>query len=277
MGGDKPGMPPHQLHQPDAVSGACGFGMGAVDHPAGLRDRRHESEGKVHVGDVVVDGLGDSHHGDLETPPADFLGYRLGASQRAVPADGKQNADVHPFQRVHDLLHRLGASRGTQDGAALLVDVGHFLRVQFHWLVMVGGRQAFESVPESPDGRHFVDVVQAQDNGSYYVVDARTEAAAGHDAAAKLGRVEVYLLSRSRLLERGRGPAFGQKGLQAPGTCGVEYPVVVFDETFVPHGRRDARFAQFFHLEIAFFDVGLHFLLLAWKNARVPDTGLRGA
>ena len=75
----------------------------ALNRCSGLRYRRVETERGLHKGDVVVNGLRDADHSNLQSAAADFFGDGLGSTKRAVPSDRKEDPDVHPIEGIHHL------------------------------------------------------------------------------------------------------------------------------------------------------------------------------
>ncbi len=191
--GDEAGVPAHEFDQPDPVAGALGLGVRGVDSLDRLGYGRLEAEGPLYVGDVVVDGLGNADHADLQAAPPDFLGDRLGAAQRSVSADREENADVHAVQRVDHLADVLVAARGSQDRPAVLVNAADRLRIQFDRGMPEPVGEALVSIGKAEDGFDLVVVVQAQYDRSDHIVQARAKPAAGDDAALELGGIEVDL------------------------------------------------------------------------------------
>lgn len=189
--GDEPRLPPHELHEADAVGRAAGLGVGALDGLRGLEHRGLEAEGLGDEVDVVVDGLRDADDRHLQPPLADLLADAQRGLHGAVAADDEQGADVAPLQEVHDFLGGLRPPGGPEDGAPEPVDVGHGGGGELKELVLVLGDEPFQAVGDAKDGRHVVGVVALEDDGPYDVVDPGAQAAAGHDGALGPRRVEV--------------------------------------------------------------------------------------
>jgi hypothetical protein len=122
-GGDEAGVAAHELDEADAVGGALGLAVGAIEDGAGGFDGGEVAEGLADVLDVVVDGLGDADDGDGQLAAGDFLGDGVGALLGAVAADAQEDVDL-PVGEVIDHFgdFLLSAGRG-QDGAAVAVDV----------------------------------------------------------------------------------------------------------------------------------------------------------
>src|SRR5208283_4383083 len=57
---NKSGLSPHQLYEPDPVSRSEGFRMSSIDGPSCFAHSRDKTEGHVHSGDVIVNGLRDT-------------------------------------------------------------------------------------------------------------------------------------------------------------------------------------------------------------------------
>ena len=124
VGGDEAGVAAHQLHQADAVARPGGLGVGGVDGPLRLGHRGLEAEGRLHEGDVVVDGLGDADDAERAAPAAGLPGDRPGPLQGAVAADGEEDADPQLLQGIDHLRRVLGAAGGGEDRAPQLADAG---------------------------------------------------------------------------------------------------------------------------------------------------------
>ena len=161
-------------------------------------------------------------------------------AQRAVAADGEEQADVHAVERVHDLPGVLVAARGAEDGAAVLVDAADGRRVQLDRDVAVAGGEPLVAVAEAEDVAHPVVVVEAEHDRADDVVEPRAEAAAGDDAALELGRVEVDLRARPGLLEGRHRPGRLER-LAQQRRAGLEHdPVAVLHEVSPLDGGGDA-------------------------------------
>jgi len=115
------------------------------------------------------------------------------------------------------------------------VDAGHERGRERDRLTAV--HQALIAVPEAEDPGHAVVLGQFQDQPADHVVQPGAQAAAGHDAGAQPGRVEVQVLTRAARLER------GHRGRPAPAGDGHPGRVVEQHAVGLVHVVRRARAA----------------------------------
>ena len=175
--------------------------MRAVEDLVGLGDGGLETKTAVDEVDVIINGLGDTDDGKGQTTPGDFIGNGMGALERAVPADAEQDVDLERNERVHHLGGILHAARGTEDRAAVGVDVLDVLQAQE--LGRAGGArdQAGVAVADTIDLVHAIPVVQFHGQGADDIVEAGAEPAAGDNGGAGLGRIKEDRLARAGLFE----------------------------------------------------------------------------
>ncbi len=216
--GDEPRMPPHHLQQADAVVGAGRLDVGAANRLGGGGGGALEAEAAIDEVDVVVDRLGDPHHGDRQLAPLDLADQLGRPPQRPVAADDEQRPDAHLLQLVDHLAGILAAARGAEDGPAQVVDRADHRRREPQRLVPEPGDDPFEAVAKAEDLLHAVGVGQLEDQPAHDVVDAGTEPAAGHDPDPEGGRIEEQPIAGARQLEgRQRREAGGAGGHQPGG------------------------------------------------------------
>src|SRR5664280_2850685 len=111
--GDKTRVAPHDLHNADSVQHAMRFHMGRVDHFLGLLDRGEVAKRTIHVLHVIVDGLGNSDHRNLELATLDFLNHTVGPALRPVAADREQDVDAALLQKIDNDVGADGPARST--------------------------------------------------------------------------------------------------------------------------------------------------------------------
>ncbi len=174
----------------------------AVDHLLRFRYRGEKAEGLVAELDVVIDRLWDAHDRDLGAAAGYFLGNRVGATLRAVAADGEQNVHAERFQKVH-IHHRvLRPARGAQHRSAPMVNVLDHAVGQFARRFTLGRIEPLVTVTNADDGGHavirFQRVVQIADD----VIDAGAKSAAGHNGRLGFGGLEEDFFPRARFFER---------------------------------------------------------------------------
>ena len=165
----------HDLHHGAALVGL--HGVAELVHTLhGGVGRGVEADGVVGADDVVVDGAGDTHHGNAE------LGQVLRAAECAVAADGHQAVQTDELAGgVGLLLPLLGAelvtAGGVQNGAAAVDDAADAGVVH---LDDVAGDQALIAAADA----HALDApgVGAADHGADAGVHAGGVAAAGQHA-----------------------------------------------------------------------------------------------
>ncbi len=176
MGGDKPGIAPHQLDHPDPLGRPQGFDMGAADGPGRAFHGRFKTEGFFHQGDIIVDGLGDADDRGDQPAPLNFLGDQVGPPQGAVPADGKEDIDVELLQGIDDFLDLILAPGRGKDRPPQFVDGGNPLRVQVDHRVVVGRDEALIAIGDADDVVHPVNIIEFQDNGPDDIIQSRDRA-----------------------------------------------------------------------------------------------------
>ena len=88
--GNKAGVAAHQLDKPDAISRTARFGMRRGDGIDGRGAGGFVSETLVHIGHIVVDGLGNTHHRQPVAAPQGFFPDGLPAALRAVAPDNEK-------------------------------------------------------------------------------------------------------------------------------------------------------------------------------------------
>jgi len=189
--GDVTGLASHELHEADPHGGPLRLHVGALDRPDGLGDGRVEPEALLDEDEVVVDGLGDADHADLQFPAGRLLRDQPGGLHRAVAADDEEEIDVHPFQGVHHLADVLASPGGGEDAAPEILDVLDHVGGQLHEFVAVSRDQALETVPHADDVPDPVAEVELHDQGAQHVVDPGAQSAAGDHGRLDLLGLEV--------------------------------------------------------------------------------------
>ncbi len=221
VGCDVSRVAPHQLHQADAVACGLSLGIGGIGGSARLGDRGLEPERSLHERHVVVDRLGNADHGELQATLRRFLADLLCAAQRAVAADGEENANAEVFEVIDHRGCILRSARGSEDRAAAFVNPSHRFRGQPQRFVADPGHQPLVTEAEAIDLPNAVVMVQAQDNGADDIIQPRAQAAAGHDSARQRRSIEEHHLPRAGGLHRRQ---FGRP-LQ-PALCALEGGVI---------------------------------------------------
>ena len=89
---------PISFTRPMPFRAGLGLGVGRIGGPSRLADGRFEAEGLLHERDVVVDRLRHADDAELQPSLRRFVVDRVCAAQRAVAADGEQDADPEPFE-----------------------------------------------------------------------------------------------------------------------------------------------------------------------------------
>ncbi len=174
--GDPPGMAAHDLNDQHPVMAFRG-GVQPVNRLRGDVDRGVETEGVVRRGEVVVDSLGHSDHGQS-------LGVQLGGHPQGVlPADRDERVhrgggEVLAHQRgpVHGGVGIRAA--GAEDRAAAREDPPHGRDVQRDRLA---GQRPPPAVPV-PDEAVAVDALSLAHDGPDHRVESRAVAATGQYA-----------------------------------------------------------------------------------------------
>mmetsp|Transcript_133084 Transcript_133084/g.315456 ORF Transcript_133084/g.315456 Transcript_133084/m.315456 type:complete len:224 (+) Transcript_133084:2430-3101(+) len=137
MQGNKTAMPTHELHQANAVRVARGLHVGGINRLLRLTAGSVEAERPVEDGDVIVNGLGHTHHGTLV---ADLLhGFEglHGALVRAIASQDEELSHLAALHHLGDLRVRGVAAVADQDAAPQLVDVLHGLRGELHPMLIL--------------------------------------------------------------------------------------------------------------------------------------------
>ena len=187
---------------------------------------------------------------DLQPAASHLVGDRRRAAQRAVAADGEENADSQPIEGIDHFSDVLRPAGRSQDRAAHFVDVGDVLRREFQRDVAGLSREALEAEAKTVDIADSVMMVQPQNDGPHDVVEPRTQAAAGDDPAAQVTQVEEDLFAGAGHLEIRRFSAAGRNFLDLTPVAVVQHGLVVAHEANVLHRRRGFTLSQPVHLEI---------------------------
>ena len=219
---DPAGVAAHHLHHHHALV-ALGGAVQAVQAFGGEGHGGVEAEGGEGLVEVVVDGLGHTHHAQA------FLVQRVGDGERAVAADGHQRIEFLHREVLQDFvravhipgaaighLHRevqwVAPVGGAQDGAAQVRYAAHpvFGEAEHPALGVAFGKQdAVETVADA------VALPAAVDGGHHHGADHRVEAgrvaATGADGDAADGVGHGVLLIRFKF-----GPA---RRVRAPGAA----------------------------------------------------------
>ena len=141
---------------PTPPMAALRLDLGGVDRLGGRTEGGDETEALSDVGDVVVDGLRDADHADLQVPLAQSRRDPGGSAHRPVAADHEQDVDPVAEQAVDHLVGILGAPGRAEHGAALGVDVVDHVRSQPDRLQAAALDETRVPVPEA---QHLVDAV----------------------------------------------------------------------------------------------------------------------
>src|SRR4029077_4476829 len=124
--------------------------------------------------DIVVDRLRHADNGECMTALARFLIEIMCAALRSVAAHSKKN--VHPA--VNEIVHRSANIDGTPRRAkarpAMLMNAINKCRRELHRLNCALRIQSGVSTAETEPFSHTVAVVQFQEEGANYVVEAGT-------------------------------------------------------------------------------------------------------
>ena len=137
-----------------------------------------EADGIVGADDIVVDGAGNTHHGDAP------LAQILGAPEGAVAADGHDAVQSQQLAGIIGLLlpclgAELLAAGGIQDGAAPVDDAADAGAVHLHEVAVD------EALPAAADAHHLDAPAQgAAHHGADGGVHTRRVAAGGQDTDA---------------------------------------------------------------------------------------------
>mmetsp|Transcript_105212 Transcript_105212/g.304335 ORF Transcript_105212/g.304335 Transcript_105212/m.304335 type:complete len:889 (-) Transcript_105212:6713-9379(-) len=191
--GDKAAMPPHELHQANAISIASRLGVSGLHSLQCLGTRRVEAEGPIQDVEVVLHGLRDRDDRALVATIEQELLDVDAPAVRAVSADDEELADAPGLQGCGHLLGGWVAAVVHEHAAALHVDVLHDLGRQidpglwFHATVVA----ALDTI----DGLNAVGPQHVAEFADH-IVQTRTKPTARHDGGrhAWLSRVEVQQL-----------------------------------------------------------------------------------
>jgi hypothetical protein len=273
-GRDEPRVAAHELHQSDPVARGFRFRVGRASRSPRLGDGGLESKGLLHERDVVVDGLGNADHADLEAPPPRLVADRLRTAQRPVAADDEQDADLQVFQRLHHLRRVLWPAGGPQDRSADLVDPHDRLRRQLERRVPVPADETFVAEAEPVDRPDAIVVMQAEHDRAYDVVQPRADPAAGHDPARKPRRVEEQHFPRARRLHRGRIFPPVVPGLQVLEARVIEDALAVAREANIRHRRANQALTESRYREVEL--AVTHVRLLTIRSGHAERSRRRG-
>ncbi|MPM91065.1 hypothetical protein SDC9_138190 [bioreactor metagenome] len=125
----------------------------------------------------------------------------MGAARGAVAADAEQEIDVHAHQGVDHHDGVLLPARGTEDGAALFMDIVGVLFGQQDGREFVGRVEAAAAVADAVDERHFVLPAQRAGQELDDVVQPGAKPARGQDRRLAPGGIVINLLTRPGLFE----------------------------------------------------------------------------
>ncbi len=110
VGCDESGITPHELDDHDPVVRSVRLDVCGLNRLDGLGEGGLEAKGLCTKRDVVVDGLRDADHADLQLPAGDLFCNRVSPTEGPVASDGEEDPDVVALQAVHDLCRILWAS-----------------------------------------------------------------------------------------------------------------------------------------------------------------------
>ena len=250
VGCNKTRLSPHQFYEPDPVSRSEGFRVSGIDRPSRFANCRDKTEGHVHRGDVIVDGLRDSDNRDLQIASADLLCNGPCSSECSVSTDSEQDAQIHAFERVDHLPDILRPARRPQNCATFFLNVGNEVGGEFNRFVSVFVRESFIPVWQSEDGANSVMVKQAEHYGSYHVIKAWAQSPTGYDSAFEFRGIKEDLLPGACHFESGRLLTGTEESLNFCKRPMIEDPFVITHELGGRHGRRNPAFAEPLYFEI---------------------------
>src|SRR5262249_15273618 len=151
MGGDEPGVPAHELHEPDAVPGAARLLVRGCEHrPRGIHGGL-EAEAPPGPLEVVVDRLRHPDDGDRKPALREPAGERGPAAETAVTPDDEQDLHVETDERIDHPIEVLRPARRAERRAPALVQVLDRLRDEEPRLVYVRVGEPRVAVAESVD------------------------------------------------------------------------------------------------------------------------------
>ncbi len=200
-GGDEARVAAHQFYKPDATRHAARFGVRAIQHAGRLLDGAEKAKCARDKTDIVINRLRDADDREPVAALARLLKKLIRAALRAVAAHGEKNVHAAGDEIVHRApdVHR--SARRTENGAALLMNPVHELGRDFHRLDTARRIESAVSAAKTEHFAHAVTIVQLEKERSDDVVQPRTQTAAGHDACARLLRIEEELRPRPGQLE----------------------------------------------------------------------------
>ena len=116
-------MATHQLHHGDPVFNTPRLCMGAVDDPHSFVNRSTETKGACDKMNIVIDRLGDSHHGQWMPAPAGLFKQFVPSPLCAIPTHREENIHMIVDEIFHGCLHVYRPPRCAEHGPSLLMDV----------------------------------------------------------------------------------------------------------------------------------------------------------
>ena len=147
--------------------------MGVPDNGRGHIIGSLEAKRLIDQVDVVIDGLGNPHHRDVQAPPGDLPAYGVRSFEGSVSPNGKEHIHTQGNQVIHHIGDFLPAARRPQHGPPELVDVPNLFRGQVViGMGVVGGKPL---IPVR-DANYFfnpVEVVKPHHQAAYHIVDSR--------------------------------------------------------------------------------------------------------
>mmetsp|Transcript_56997 Transcript_56997/g.133686 ORF Transcript_56997/g.133686 Transcript_56997/m.133686 type:complete len:218 (-) Transcript_56997:1459-2112(-) len=205
MQGNETAMPTHELHQANAVRVARGLHVGGINRLLRLTAGSVEAERPVEDGDVIVNGLRYTNHGNLV---ANLLGTREGlerARLRAIATNHEVLLDILLLQSLGNFHVCRVATITDKDGASFLVDVLHNIRRQGH--PSVGLHHAFVASPAAVNVLYTVPG-QSHHQLANHGVQARAQASTcdDHGRACTWSKVQNLPRAAAQELEVGTAP-----------------------------------------------------------------------
>lgn len=138
------------------------FGVGTAQRFRRFLDRREIAEGTRNERHIVIDGLGDTDHGQRVVAPLRFLKQFVAAALGTVATDGEQDVHAAPDQVVHGGADVHRPARSAQHGAAVLVNVMDEFGGQHERLSATRRVESLIAVAEAEHVLHAIAVVQLQ-------------------------------------------------------------------------------------------------------------------
>ena len=221
--------------------------MREPDHVRRDADGRLEAEGTSHELKVVVDCLRDADDGNLEPAAEALVRHVAGAAQRTVAAHAEEDVDVHPLERVDDLLRRLLSARGAENRPALRVNRVNNIGIEHQRLVTELRDEPRVAVADAEDGLHAIAEEERLDQPLDDVVETGTESARRDDPHARPGRIVENLRQGTRPLEGRQMPKLLFAIFHEPFVLVREDALPFVDELLVPDRRGDLALAQSLH------------------------------